>query len=313
MDAILALDGGGIRGAAVARFLAQGIEKRSGKKCAGLFKLIAGTSTGGIIGCGLTTRRPADLTNPSLATVYSAQELVELYQSEGRKIFSRDFEYELASLDGVNGPKYPATGIETVLNSYFGDRKLSDAVTKLLVTACDACTDQPSFFKSWRSDAGNYLMRDVARATSAAPTYFPPLLAGEEVLVDGGILANNPTMCALAEWKSLIEGDESLIVVSVGTGDTWKKICPTPNWGLKDWLPVILSSVMNGASVVTDYIARQFVAPDRYFRFQFDLTGIPMDMDDASAGTISKLIAAADATVEKEAALIDRLLKLIGA
>lgn len=303
IDAILALDGGGIRGAAVARFLAQGIEKRAGKRCADLFKLIAGTSTGGIISLGLACPK-----------VYSAQDLADLYQAEGRKIFSRDFEYELASLGGVNGPKYPSVGLEGVLNAYFADHRLSEATTKVLVTSCDACTDQPSFFKSWKPDAVNYLMRDVARATSAAPTYFPPLLAGEEVLVDGGVLANNPTMCALAEWKKLSEDlDARPIVVSIGTGDTWKKIKPASNWGLKEFLPVILSMVMNGSSVVTDYVARQLLAPDRYFRFQFDLTGVPMDMDDASPSTISKLIAAADAAVEKNAATLDSLLKLIGA
>lgn len=43
------------------------------------------------------------------------------------------------------------------------------------------------------------LVWEVARATSAAPTYFPPY----NVFVDGGLLANNPTMDALSELSML--------------------------------------------------------------------------------------------------------------
>ena len=50
---ILAIDGGGIRGMIPAIVLAE-IERRTGRRTAELFDLIAGTSTGGILACGLT-------------------------------------------------------------------------------------------------------------------------------------------------------------------------------------------------------------------------------------------------------------------
>ena len=50
---ILAIDGGGIRGMIPAIVLAE-IERRTGRRAADMFDLIAGTSTGGILACGLT-------------------------------------------------------------------------------------------------------------------------------------------------------------------------------------------------------------------------------------------------------------------
>ena len=49
---ILAIDGGGIKGAFPAAFLAA-VEETTGKRIADYFDLIAGTSTGGIVALGL--------------------------------------------------------------------------------------------------------------------------------------------------------------------------------------------------------------------------------------------------------------------
>ena len=54
---VLAIDGGGIRGLIPALVLAE-IERRTGRPTAELFDLIAGTSTGGILACGLTRPGP---------------------------------------------------------------------------------------------------------------------------------------------------------------------------------------------------------------------------------------------------------------
>jgi len=72
---ILSIDGGGIRGIIPAIVLAE-IERRTGSKIAGLFDLIAGTSTGGILALGLT--RPGNDGTPR----YSASDLVTLYEGK---------------------------------------------------------------------------------------------------------------------------------------------------------------------------------------------------------------------------------------
>ena len=87
---ILAIDGGGIRGVFPLKVISE-IERITGKPIADSFDLIAGTSTGGIIALGLTT--PADkieseqndqsIKHPK----YSADQLLELYKTNGKYIF----------------------------------------------------------------------------------------------------------------------------------------------------------------------------------------------------------------------------------
>ena len=75
----------------------------------------------------------------------------------------------------------------------------------------EARNDQrpPSEWKVW----------EVSRATSAAPVYFPPF---EDKFVDGGVMANNPTLDAMAEivTQTEKEGNDAklALVVSIGTG-----------------------------------------------------------------------------------------------
>ena len=72
---ILALDGGGIKGAFAAAFLAT-IEEATGKRVADHFDLIAGTSTGGIIALGL-------------GLGMSGREIVQFYVNDGPRIFDQ--------------------------------------------------------------------------------------------------------------------------------------------------------------------------------------------------------------------------------
>src|ERR1700685_3528229 len=110
---ILSIDGGGIRGIIPAIILSH-IEKLLQKPIAKLFDLIAGTSTGGILALGLT--KPDAKGEPQ----YSAADLASLYVSEGARIFSRSFWYRLLALNNFSDKKHPATGIEAVLEEYFG-------------------------------------------------------------------------------------------------------------------------------------------------------------------------------------------------
>src|SRR5215207_1945881 len=100
---VLAIDGGGIRGLIPALVLAE-IERRTGRRIADMFDLIAGTSTGGILACGLVCRgddRP----------LHTAEELADLYVTEGPKIFDRSLVHEAASLGGLVDEKYDDRGL----------------------------------------------------------------------------------------------------------------------------------------------------------------------------------------------------------
>ncbi len=144
------------------------IEKRTEQPIAGLFDLVAGTSTGGIIALGLTIPRCPG------APLYSAQRFVELYEHEGARIFHRSLLRAMFAVDNLTWKKYSSSGVEQVLEEYFGDSRLRDAATDVVITSYEIERRFPFFFKSRsarkRPDY-DFLARDVARATSAAPTY----------------------------------------------------------------------------------------------------------------------------------------------
>ena len=215
------------------------LEQRTGKRTAQLFDLIAGTSTGGILALGLT--RPGAEGQP----LFTADEMVGLYEKDGGKIFDRGMLHRFKALGNLADEKYPSHGIDAVLKARFGETMLSEAVTAVLVTAYDIEEREPYFFKSHRARLEaprNHLMRDAARATSAAPTYFEPakMLCGDapngyKALVDGGVFANNPAACALVESLSFFDQRlEDVVMLSLGTGEYTRSIRyqDAKGWGL---------------------------------------------------------------------------------
>ena len=165
MKKILSIDGGGIRGIIPAMVLAE-IEEMTGVPTAENFDLIAGTSTGGILALGLS--RPDDEGNAR----FSAEDLVDIYENRGREIFDRSFWKGVTSVGGLTDEMYSHAGLEDVLGIYFEETLLGDALTNTMVTSYDIEAREPIFLRSWRPEYAEVSMRDAARATSAAPTFF---------------------------------------------------------------------------------------------------------------------------------------------
>ena len=316
MPRILSIDGGGIRGIIPGAVLAA-IEKSTQKPIAGLFDLIAGTSTGGILACGLSA--PGKDGNPR----FPASSLVEMYINDGARIFPQHLFERITELVSE---KYPATGIEGVLQKYVGESLLSETVTEVLVTAYDIERRRPKFFRTRdaRQDpTRNHPLWMVARATSAAPTYFEPFkLPGAgpgdyEALVDGGVFANNPTMCAYVDGsagRGQVRPDE-VLVVSIGTGSQNR---PIPygrarDWGQLQWARPILDVVFDGISGTTDYQLQQILGADHYFRLQAELTIASDQMDSTGAENLRNLQLQADKLIADNAAALDRICALLTA
>jgi patatin-like phospholipase/acyl hydrolase len=314
---VLALDGGGIRGIIPATLLAE-LERRCGRRVGEMFDLIAGTSTGGILALGLTTPDPADPGRPR----YSAQDLVDLYAEKGHQIFRSSLWYRLVTLLGLFGSKYTVTGLDRTLSAYFGDARLKDAVSEVLITSYDLESRDSWFLARHkaRADPGSdFPVRHVARATSAAPTYFRPerlVLQPPTAMVDGGVFANNPAMCAYVEAIKL-HGRQDVVVVSLGTGQVKTPIhyLQARTWGLIGWARQLISVFMDG---VSDTVEHQlgWLLPDRdgkprYFRFQVELPPGMGSMDDTSPERIAALREIAQtliATNEKGLATLTELL-----
>lgn len=322
---VLAIDGGGIRGVIAARVVARleeliTAEAGEERRIADCFHMVAGTSTGGLIGIGLTAPHPERPDRPRL----SGADLVELYLKEGPWIFGDTFS-KLRSLGGWIAPKHTPKRLEQALERRFGDARLRDALRELIVTSYDMTEPGPHFFKRWRArettdrDAS---MVDVGMATSAAPTYFPSRGLRGAALVDGGVFATNPAVAAVVEALKRRDTDPhdllpgELLVVSLGTGlyEVGQPQSKVGGWGRLGWIwprpddPALIATFLDGQSDAAHHWAevllnhepgravpepaRQGTGP-RYYRFQ---TKLPRgtSLDDASEASLRELSDAAD-------------------
>src|SRR5215210_6075788 len=317
MKKVLSIDGGGIRGIIPATVLAE-IERRTGKLTSEVFDLVAGTSTGGILALGLS--KPGQ----GGKAQYSAETLIELYETEGGKIFDLSVWHQLQSVGGLAEEKYPSKGIDEVAKRYFDDVRLAEALTEILVTAYEIERRGPWFFKRRHArdqdtEGDNFLMREVAQATSAAPTYFEPLQLewgphGKRAFIDGGVHSNNPAMCAHVEARKIYSEENDFLVVSLGTGEPTREMPyeEVKGWGLALWAQPILNVVFDGVSDTVDYQLRELLSTEegdarRYYRFQTVLDTGKDDMDDASATNIRALKEKAKEIIDDNDAALEAL------
>ncbi|MGD0297882.1 MAG: CBASS cGAMP-activated phospholipase [Bryobacteraceae bacterium] len=307
---ILSIDGGGIRGIIPALVLAR-IEKLTNRPIARLFDLVAGTSTGGILALGLTI--PKFPGHP----LYTAQEFVRMFEREGPRIFSRSLVRALVTSDSLFWKKYSSHGIEQVLLEYFGDARLRDAVTDVLIPSYEIQRRFPFFFKSsharHRSDY-DFRARDIARATSAAPSYFEPMQiptgtnSENYTLIDGGVFANNPAACALVEAQATLPHPGGYVVVSLGTGSSMRTLPLgfARTWGCLLWAKPLLNAIFDGVSGTVDFQLRQLL-PTGYYRFQPALHGRNHGLDNTSRGNMAALKALANRMIDERSADLEAL------
>ncbi|MCB2208574.1 MAG: patatin-like phospholipase family protein [Bacteroidetes bacterium] len=309
---ILSIDGGGIRGIIPGQVLVSLEEKlktldnNPKARIADYFDLIAGTSTGGILTCIYLTPDKEDPKKPR----FSAREAVELYLKRGDEIFDISFWQKIRSVKGITDEKYDEAELEEALNDYLGNLMLSDLLKPCLITTYDIKNRKGHFFKSHdaKKDKGyNFLVREAARATSAAPTYFEVARVKSETnitypLIDGGVFVNNPTLCAYAEARKN-KFDEfrdkptaaQMMILSLGTGNVDKSYYykQAKDWGAIQWIVPILDIMMSGVADTVDYQLRQIYdavgKPKQYFRISPELGKGNSAMDDASMENLNAL------------------------
>lgn len=305
---VLSLDGGGIRGIIPAAIL-QALTTKLGAPPHQVFDLIAGTSTGGIIALAVGAPVRAGLPCPP-------GDLVDFYRREGPRIFRGHW---YTGLRQWLRPKYSPRALEAVLAEFFGAARLGAALTPLLISSYDLKSQQPFFFKSQRIPADpayDWFLRDVARATSAAPTYFPPLLAAQAgvayALVDGGIFANNPAVAAYAEARRLYPDADAINLVALGTGNRQDAISGrrARRWGLLRWACQIVPVMMDSVSEGIDYEMREILRPPMFgdfFRLQPELSLASAAMDDTSPANLLNLQAEAQRYLEQNPAQLEAI------
>ena len=206
---LLSLDGGGIRGlveVVVLNELESVLMDMDPKfnSLGDYFDWMIGTSTGSFVTIGLAYQnlRPRKIRCIYFEMTKEMQKLRTPYSNEEYNAIMRNLFSEDTVLTDVTTPK---VAITTTL----ADR--SPPELHLMCNYGEARQGQkgPSERKLW----------EAARASTAAPTYFE---AFEEKFIDGGVVANNPTLDGMSEMvqQLMAEGKPLRIgmVVSVGAG-----------------------------------------------------------------------------------------------
>jgi patatin-like phospholipase/acyl hydrolase len=257
---ILTLDGGGIRGILTVEILAKieaMLRERSGRGkdfvLADYFDFFAGTSTGAIIAACLSWGMSVD-------------RIRDFYLQNGKEMFDK-----ASLLKRYYRHKFEDEKLSARLRQEFGpgttlgSEKLR---TLLMMVLRNASTDSPwpvcnnpaaKYNDCSRADCNlNLPLWQLVRASTAAPTYFPPEVvrvgAREFIFVDGGItMYNNPAFQAFLmatvepfnlNWPA---GENKILLVSVGTGTS-----PDANADLR---PEEMNLLYNASSIPSALMA----------------------------------------------------------
>jgi hypothetical protein len=227
---ILALDGGGIRGALTIGFLKRiehVLRERHGRPdmaLADYFDLIGGTSTGAIIATALAIGMTSD-------------QVEKIYLDFGGEVFTDRSDERGLRRFGLFRGRYSAEPLNRKLREYFGERTLGDPDVRTGLCIVTKRADTNSTWPLINHPNGRYfeknrdiLLRRAVRASTAAPTYFDPeeLDIGGGIkgaFVDGGVsMHNNPALLLFLvstlkgfpfRWPI---GELNLLIASVGTG-----------------------------------------------------------------------------------------------
>jgi len=252
---ILSLDGGGIRGIIPTILLQRLNADKSLSGWLDSVDLIAGTSTGGLIALGLANK-------------VNLQDLRNIYEAKGPKVFDDSWLDNLVNLGQVAGAQYDNKNLEKELKSLFGQTTLAQLKKKVLITSFDLDNEsenpderswKPKVFHNFPGDDsdGAEFAYKVGLYTSAAPTFFPSV----DGYVDGGVYANNPSMCALAQSQDRRIGNrpglDEVVLFSLGTGTSLIYIKDKRvDWGYAQWAKPLVSLMMDGVSGIAHFQCR---------------------------------------------------------
>jgi patatin-like phospholipase/acyl hydrolase len=209
---ILSLDGGGINGTFTASVLTH-LEELTGKRLAEHFDLLTGTSTGGIIALGLGLN-------------IAPRRILDFYLDRGPELFPTSAAVRLVhGLRHLFRHKYSQAPLRRSLSEMLEDRRLGESTCRLVIPSYDCNAGRVQLFKTAHEPRliRDYRTRavDIAMATAAAPTYYPPFTAPDgQAFLDGGIWANCPIVVGLLEAVFVLHAPPTDVeVLSIGTTD----------------------------------------------------------------------------------------------
>lgn len=180
--------------------------------------------------------------------------------------------------------KYSRQTVEQVLTNYLGETRLSDCLTNVLITSYEI------------------------EHTQTTENYF--------CFVDGGVVANNPVMCAYTEIRNKYPDEEEILMVSLGTGEIGEPIpfSKAEQWGVAGWAKPLFDIFLDGSNDTVDHQARLVVGQDakkNYYRIQPDLPIQCAPLDRSDDINIRRLKEVAESSIKNNSGLIDEIIEAI--
>lgn len=267
---VLVVEGGGVRGIVTGLILGR-LEAALGSRLRDHFDLLAGTSSGGISVMALATDSIPD-----------AYELATIFHGRSQDVFRRaPNPVRLPPL--LRGPRYLAGGFLDVATDVLGTKWLSDCQVPTIVTSYLIEEGRLKLFGSINEDLDDdFRLTDVARATTAAPAFFPPAkitsAKGKTLWgVDGGVYANAPILQAITEARRRFGRGCRIELVSVGPGDEPITVKPGPaqQWGGISWLKPAFDIHVQALSQQTHAFVRDDLPDVHLHRLEVDWRSLP--------------------------------------
>ena len=321
---ILSLDGGGVKGVIILKFLQQ-LEETKQIKIADYFDVFAGTSTGALIATLFAYKKLT--ASEILETIYTASNFQKIFY-QGYYSWALSAFQIRSRYDDIEKLSF----IDKYMNSQ-GEVRLSDIDKPVLITSYCPVEKVPILFRNYFGKP-DYLLREVCNATSAAPTYFPIAKVNcpkssinetskEELdkvlhsqqsekteenqekaavtsesfmwLVDGGVFANNPADLAYIDALELFP-NEKFKILSIGTGITKSNFQKVTNPSIGGWewmvddniIDLLLDSNQVASHIRTKHLSKK--NGDSYLRINEYLHLASSKMDDTTEKNYKKLL-----------------------
>ncbi len=334
---ILSIDGGGVRGIipiTVLLALQQEMELQDIKlPLYACFDLIAGSSTGGLVALGLAAPNanlPKDDASPDrpkqrnlpapILPAMTLESILHIYEARSGDIFPQGPLKDLRALAQLFTEKYQEDSLENLIYEIFGDLSMADALTPAMITSYECLSGEPFLFTSYADHP--YRMREAARATTAAPTYFSPTVirspedGTNRCFIDGGVAANNPALYAYCEARKLYPEAIRFHILSIGTSGSSFSVSMgnIKRMGILDWI-----SPAKGVPLLNAYAASQYYTQEHvlkniegvtYHRIAGNKGNISIPMDDSSRENILRVKRTASAIVRDHEEVIEAYCRL---
>jgi len=270
---ILSLDGGGVFGALTAVFIDKLLIKFP--KLVENSDMITGTSIGATVGLLLAKEVPI-------------KEIISIFPEASENVFRRGclrFGLGLAGVKAFYSNQY----LKNLVTKYFGDMKLGDLKKKVLIPAFKLDNNKTprhwkaKFFHNFEGEDNDSQIKivDALMSSMAAPAFFPVY----NNMVDGSLVENNPSMCAVAQTQDVRAKIEprpklnDLRVFSLGreSGDRFVE-GDNLDWGYIKWIKPMIHIALDRDSRVIHYQVEKLLG-SKYYRISPDVAELGCQID----------------------------------